>query len=83
MAVYVDELRKTNKRWCREELMYCHLFADNENELHLFALEIGLRRSWFQDKRYSHYDLTPSKRLLAVSKGAVEVKTKEYLKGKM
>jgi len=36
-----------------------HLVADSEEELHVFAKRIGLKRTWFQDhKRHPHYDLT-------------------------
>ena len=45
-------------------------------ELHAFAFEIGLRRRWFQDGPRPHYDLRPSKRRLAVTKGAKEVNTR-------
>ena len=45
-------------------------------ELHAFASEIGLRRRWFQDGPRPHYDLRPSKRRLAVTKGAKEVNTR-------
>lgn len=49
-------------------------------ELHAFASEIGLRREWFQDGKRPHYDLRPSKRRLAVSKGAVEVGARDLVK---
>jgi hypothetical protein len=45
-------------------------------ELHAFASEIGLKRRWFQDGPRPHYDLRPSKRRLAVTKGAKEVNTR-------
>jgi hypothetical protein len=36
---------------------------------------------WFQDKPYhKHYDVTPSKRALAVKAGAIEVSQREYAK---
>lgn len=51
----------------------CHMYADTLDELHAMALCIGLKRSWFQNSpTLKHYDLTPSKRALAVSSGAVE-----------
>ena len=79
MAVYVDQLRKANRKWCNGEFRYCHMFADTEDELHLLAYKIGLKRSWFQTKRYPHYDLTPSKRKLAIMNGAVEMSTKAII----
>ncbi len=51
----------------------CHLFSDDVDALHEFAASIGLKREWFQDEDLPHYDLFPSKRDLAVRKGAVEV----------
>ncbi len=52
---------------------WSHLW-DSENDLealHAFAAQIGLRRAWFQDKRpLPHYDVTPSKRALALRLGA-------------
>ena len=60
----------------------CHLFDDmgNVEELHKFALEIGCRRAWFQDKiNYPHYDLTRGMRSLAVKHGAKEVDTRYFV----
>lgn len=73
MAIYVDTLRPCIKSrewgWAKS----CHLFADTITELHDFAAEIGLRRSWFQDHtRLPHYDLNESRRREAVHKGAIE-----------
>lgn len=53
---------------------WCHLFTDGALEdLHTFALQIGLRRAWFQaHERLPHYDLTPPRRKLALAAGAVE-----------
>lgn len=56
----------------------CHLYADagdSLEELHSFAARLGLKRAWFQRKPgggLPHYDLTASKRSLAVKLGAVE-----------
>ena len=69
MAVYVEPLR--NHGWKLGPS--CHLVGDTLAELHAFARALGLRRSWFQDKRTPHYDLTAGKRALAVSRGAVEL----------
>lgn len=43
------------------------------DELHEMAASIGLKREWFQDKRFPHYDVQASKRRKAVAKGAVEI----------
>ena len=50
------------------------------DELHAFASEIGLRREWFQDGPRPHYDLRPSKRRLAVSRGSEEVGVRDLVK---
>ncbi len=58
----------------------CHMIADTENELHEFALSIGLKRSWFQNSKKDgipHYDLTTGRRKLAVSRGAKEINRRE------
>lgn len=75
MSVYVDDLMacipSANWRWNES----CHLVADNLDELHAFAAEIGLRRAWFQQSRKGlpHYDLTPNRRIAAVRAGAIEL----------
>lgn len=54
-----------------------HMVAtESEEELHIFAKKISLKREWFQQPRnpsmkYAHYDLTTQrKRNLALSSGA-------------
>ena len=52
----------------------CHLFTDGPvSNLHKFAVSIGLKIQWFQPKSYPHYDLTYSKRVLAIERGAIEI----------
>ena len=76
MSVYVDSLivfGDESAPRCFRNRPSCHMYADSLEELHSMAYRIGLRRSWFQaDPHLPHYDLTPSKRRLAVSLGAVE-----------
>ena len=52
-----------------------HLFTDDENleELHAFAEFIGLKRRWFQDEKFSHYDLTEGMWIRAYKNGAAVV----------
>ncbi len=51
-----------------------HLWSDDESELHSFALMLGLKRVWFQNKvGFPHYDVFGCKRDQAVRLGAVEV----------
>ena len=49
-------------------------------ELHAFAFGIGLRRGWFQGGTRPHYDLRPSRRRVAVCKGAEEVGARELVR---
>lgn len=51
-----------------------HMLSNNLFVLHNLAKLIGLRRSWFQqDGRFYHYDVTCSKRLLAIKNGAISI----------
>lgn len=48
MAVYVDELFDTqglSPRWPFDQA--CHLTADTLEELHAFATNLAMKRSWF------------------------------------
>lgn len=51
----------------------------SEEELHAFADSLGLKRAWFQDKSLPHYDITPSKRTLALRLGATAVPSRELV----
>lgn len=75
MTILVDRLRATEPTNNWPYYRGCHLFTDDGNlqELHNFARRLGLRREWFQGGRHPHYDLTTSKRRLAVKLGAREV----------
>lgn len=80
MACYVDELWacRTTPRWPYKKA--CHLVADTIDELHTFATSIGLQRSWFQQhSRLPHYDLTASKRAVAIRAGAVTLSRHEMV----
>lgn len=58
-----------------------HLIADSLDELHVFAINIGLKREWFQDKRLPHYDCTTQrKRNKAIECGATLVESKKIIK---
>lgn len=78
MTVYVDDalIRAKVSRWTSR---WSHLFADTKEELHEFARRLGLQRSWFQDKPngHWHYDVTESKRNLAIRMGAQAVTWRE------
>ncbi len=68
MSVYVDEAV-----WPFGRMMMCHMLADTEEELHAMASRIGIQRRWFQNDKYPHYDISKSKRVMAVENGAIEI----------
>lgn len=64
--------------WCR--MMTDDLTPAGLDELHAMARRLGLNRVWFQNKpRYPHYDLRPSKRVLAIRYGARAVESREMI----
>jgi hypothetical protein len=85
--LYVDELfqalptgtaKKHGKQWCH--LWPADTTPENLQELHEVALAIGLKRSYFQNRKgFPHYDLVPSKRKLAIERGAIEKKLAEWI----
>lgn len=83
--ICVDALRPNPGGWGYRNRLgdSCHLFdtEDDLDALHAFAAKIGLKREWFQPHRLvPHYDLTASRRALAVLTGAVEVDMKDELR---
>ncbi len=74
MSVYVDDMMPCvpNKNWRYTQA--CHMIADSDDDLHAMAAKIGLRREWFQTASIlRHYDLTASKRELAIRFGAIPI----------
>lgn len=87
MTVYVDDIQEYFSSMITSEAKrfgkkWCHLWTDgNIEELHTFAKEIGLKKSWFQNKkRFPHYDIVPSKRKLALENGAIYMNLREWYK---
>ena len=85
MSVYVDRLMKyapeavspaARRTSARHEHHWCHMIADTEAELHVMAARIGMRRAWFQG---DHYDLVESRRLAAISAGAVPLDRRAFV----
>ena len=70
MTVYVDDMKAPFRG-----MVMCHMIADTEEELHAMADTIGVARRWYQG---DHYDISKSKRALAVKAGAIEI-TKRQL----
>ena len=77
MSVYVDKARNVFGR-----MVMCHMIADTLDELHAMAERIGMRREWFQaapPASFPHYDVSQTKRALAVKHGAIEVDARELV----
>ena len=81
MSIYVDEIAFYPHTKLRYKY-WCHMATDSNDieELHKFAEMIGLQRSWYQPYSHPHYDLTPNKRQLAISKGAIAVDSIEFVR---
>jgi len=56
----------------------CHMFGDTIEELHAFAEKLGIKRIWFQPKSWPHYDVSLSKRAMAITLGAKKVDELEH-----
>ncbi|MEJ8837559.1 DUF4031 domain-containing protein [Ramlibacter sp. AN1133] len=68
--VYVDDMRAQVGT-----MVMCHMIADSDEELHAMADRIGVSRRWFQHpgRPTRHYDISLSKRALAVAANAVQI----------
>lgn len=67
--VYVDNMRAPYGR-----MKMAHMIADTEDELLEMADRIIVNRKWFQsNSSHPHFDISLSKRALAVKHGAVEI----------
>lgn len=69
MTVYVDSTRNPLGR-----MIMCHMWADSIDELHAMADALGMRREWLHappDAKWPHYDVSRSRKMMAISKGAV------------
>lgn len=77
MAVYVDDMRAPFGRYIMR-----HMWADTRAELFAMVDRIGVQRKWFQrppsvdlpgmNASWEHFDITQSKRKLALLNGAIE-----------
>ena len=76
MTVYLDD-------WCQRarlgpvDDLWSHLVADSDEELHAFAVRLGMKRAWFQchERRpyQAHYDVPERLRADAIEQGAVSI----------
>lgn len=73
MTVYVDQFGPGWGKWSGGG----HLLTTDIEELHALAARIGLKRAWFQDKTFPHYDVQARKRELAIKAGAVPIEMGE------
>jgi hypothetical protein len=56
------------------------MLANTPEELHAMATSIGMKRQWYQSPAkasFPHYDLSLTRRLLAIAKGAKELTRQE------
>jgi len=77
MAVYVDDAF-----WPWQGLKWCHLLADDMDELHRFAAGLGIHRTSYQGPPKTsapHYDLTGFERKRALALGARACSRKEIV----
>lgn len=61
---------------------YAHLVADTIENLHIFAKKIGIKKSWFHNKRgkkQPHYDIKGVFIERARANGAIQVTRRELL----
>lgn len=75
MTVYVDDMKAEYGR-----MLMCHMLATTDEELHAMADRIGVSRRWWQSPQKSsgsHYDISLSKRALALQAGAVKITWRE------
>lgn len=77
MAVFVDDMYLLPMGQFGRMKM-SHMIADDLDELHAMAARIGIKRKWFQDKHSGpHYDVSISKRDMAIANGVVQVTLRE------
>ena len=76
MTIYIDQFLPGvgGDKWAGGG----HLLTSDLDELHEFAQKIGLKREWFQDTTFPHYDLTFRKREQAIRHGAVRIGMGEF-----
>lgn len=70
MAVYVDDMQADFGR-----MKMCHMIADTTEELLAMVDKIGVQRKWIQypGTFKEHFDISLTKRALAVKAGAIEI----------
>lgn len=76
MSVYVDDGAIPYGR-----MKMCHMVADSTEELLAMADRIGVQRRWIQSRGTyrEHFDISQTKRALAVEAGAIELSKRELV----
>ena len=77
MAVFIDGMTLDFPLGRGRVGKMCHMWADTEIELLAMARRIGLEDRWIQRGSITHFDLTKSKRVLALAAGAVPLSADE------
>ncbi len=74
MGVYVDDAHAL-----LYGMVMCNMIADTSEELHAMADQIGMARRWVQQPGTprEHYDISLSKRALAIKHGAVPISRRQ------
>lgn len=76
--IYIDPLMNRGWKLRGHPQRNCHMFTDGDiEELHQMAELIGMKRSWFQNKRVPHYDLTEARAEKAMKLGVILLTRKE------
>jgi len=74
MTVYVDPQMSCQPKGRYRWDTVSHMFADSVEELKAFAVSIGMRVEWFQNRPdLPHFDLNPGRYKAAVKAGAAQV----------
>jgi hypothetical protein len=77
MSIYVDDAI-----WNWQGLKWAHLLADDTDELHRFALRLGIHRASYQGPPRTpvpHYDVTSYERRRAIAQGAIACTREEIV----
>ncbi len=69
MTVYIDDMYRYAIGQFKGMKM-SHMISDNEDELHVMATRLGLRRAWHQG---DHYDVPLDARDKAIALGAIAI----------
>lgn len=82
MTVYVDTMKTPYKqpRYPFRKLVLSHMIADTEQELYAMAEKIDLNWNHVHRGSTLHFDVSQSKKKLAIQHGAVELNRRDFIK---